>query len=201
MPRPHEALQACLDDVSRCLDVVTSRARLPRKRDTAALWRACERLKALLPLLETLPEQHEYLLRMQIQNLPDQITRLEQEAYLLFQEAKQQTKARLMSALLLGGLAIAVCSLLMCLVVLSVLVVTDSDLLLPATMLCLIALVSMVQAGFLGYWKSEDHHKPSAMRILLEQQHAVECQGQVLMQHLIDVQGELQSRAAGASSW
>ncbi|HEU5382272.1 MAG TPA: hypothetical protein VFV38_43210 [Ktedonobacteraceae bacterium] len=195
---PHEALQACLNDVSRCLDTVASRARLPQKRDATALLYACTRLKALLPLLEKLPKQHEYLLRMQLQNLPDHLTRLENEAHLLLQQVRQQTRARLVDTLMLGGLAVVVCGSLVCLAVFGLCLFTGSALF-PIVMLCLVSLASTMQVAFLGCWCVQDPGKSSALRILLEQQTAVEQQGRVLMRHLIDVQGELQSRAAGVS--
>lgn len=188
-----EALQTRMDSVSQCLVYVTSREHLPPSRDVAALLHACARLKALLPRLEELPEQHEYLLRMQFQNLPDHLARLEKEVQVLFQEVKQQMYANVVSVLMVGGLAVSVCSSLGCLAVLGLCLFTGSALF-PTATLCLVALASTMQVAFLGCWSVQDHSKPSAMRMLLEHQHAVERQGQVLVQHLRDVQGELQSR-------
>ncbi|HEU5383883.1 MAG TPA: hypothetical protein VFV38_51465 [Ktedonobacteraceae bacterium] len=188
-----EALQASVDGVSQRLAYVISRTHLPRSKDVTALLHACARLKALLPRLEELPEQHEYLLRMQIQNLPDHLARLEKEAQVLFQEAKQQRSAYVVSALIGGGLAVSVCSSLGCLAVLCICLLTGS-VLMPTALLCMVALASTMPVGLLGYWNRQDQSKLSATRILLEQRDMVERQGQVLTQHLREVQETVYGR-------
>lgn len=190
-----EALQARVDSVSQCLAAVISHERLPQSKDVAALLDACVRLRALLPLLEKLPEQQEYLLRMHIQNLPDYLAHLESEAQLFLQEVRRQTYANVVSVLMLGGLAVSVCSSLGCLVALGIGLLTGSALL-PTVILCMIALAGTMQVGFLGYGSKGDHSKPSTMQTLLEQQDMAGRKGQVLIQCLMDVQRELQSREA-----